>query len=169
MSAVFARHQANSGDPFIDKPRILAGAKVPVAIDSAWKDIIVHRATTALKPCQKTGPGIRQYLELNGTARLLLHHKRPRSYLTATYDVADLHPHKVAAPELAIDCQVEQRTITQSAAFVEKESDLPDLFRLEGTLGTNTPSSVPGLAVDGGVLGVRYLHDCSPLTTMVIG
>lgn len=36
--AIFASHQANPGQPFIDKSSILAAARGPVMIDPAWKD-----------------------------------------------------------------------------------------------------------------------------------
>lgn len=75
--------------------------KCPVRSTRLGKDIIIYRATTALKPRQQTGPGIWQKLELNRPACLLLPETGARSDLPATDDVADLHPHKVAATQIA--------------------------------------------------------------------
>ena len=60
----------------------------------------------------------------------LLHHDRPRSYLAAAHKVANFHLHQVTAPQLAIDRQVEQRSISQATPLVEAEADLQICFGL---------------------------------------
>jgi len=88
-------------------------------------------------------------------------------WLTAADDVADLHTYKIASTQLAIDREVKQRAITQAAAFIQIESNLPYLLRLECALGANSPPRVPDLALGGSRFGFRHLHDHSPVTTMV--
>jgi hypothetical protein len=55
---------------------------------------------------------------LNRPTCFLLHHDRTRSNLSAADKVADLHLHQVAAPEFAVDRQIEQRSISQTAALI---------------------------------------------------
>ena len=51
VRAILASHKTDAGHPFIDKPCILAGAEMPIMIDPAGKDIVVHRAAPPFKPC----------------------------------------------------------------------------------------------------------------------
>jgi hypothetical protein len=96
--------------------------------------IIVHRATPPLKPSQQAGPCVWKQFKLNWPTCFLLHHDRSRSDLPNANEVADLHPHQVAASEFAVDRQVEQRPISQAAALIEVKSYLPYLLRFQGTL-----------------------------------
>lgn len=112
MGAIFASYQTDPSHRLIDKPSILAGADVPIVIDPARRGVVVRSATPTLKPCQQATPSIRQQLKLNRTACLLLHYDCPRSDLPATYNVADLHSHKVAATQLAINREVKKRMVT---------------------------------------------------------
>ena len=98
------------------------------------KDIIVHRAAAPIQPSQQSCPSVRQQLELNGTSCFLLHHDRPRSDLSAADNVTDLHLHQVTASKLAIDRKIKQRPISQAAALIEVETDLPDLLWFQSPL-----------------------------------
>ena len=53
MRTILTAHQTNPGDPFIDEPGILAGAEMPIRIDPAGKDIIIHGAAPPLEPSQQ--------------------------------------------------------------------------------------------------------------------
>lgn len=126
---LLAPHQTNPCNPFIDKPGILARAQMPIMINPAGKYIFVHQAASPLKPSQQAGPRVWEQLELNRPTCFLLHHDRTRSNLSAAYNVSDLHLHEVAATEFTIDRKVEKCTITQAAALIEVESDLPYSLR----------------------------------------
>ena len=106
VRAILASHQADAGHPFIDKPCILAGAEMPIMINPAGKDIVVHCAAAPFKPRQQAGSSVGKQLELHRPTGFLLHHDCTRSDLPAADDVADLHLHQVAAPKLAVDRQV---------------------------------------------------------------
>jgi hypothetical protein len=49
----------------------------------------------------------------------------------------------VAAAQLAVDGEVEKRSVPQSAMLVEPEPDRPDLLRLERSLGADKAAFVP--------------------------
>ena len=55
VCAILASHQTDPCHPFIDKPGILAGAEMPIMINPAGKDIVVHRAAPPLKPSEQAG------------------------------------------------------------------------------------------------------------------
>jgi len=66
-------------------------------INPARKDIIFHRTSPAFEPRQQAGPSILQQFELHRPTCFLLHHDCARSDLAPANDIANFHPHKVAA------------------------------------------------------------------------
>jgi len=88
-------------------------------INPAGKNIVIDRAAPPLEPDQQAGPSVLEQFELNRATCFLLHHHCPRSDLPAADKVANLHLHQVAAPELAVDRQIEQRSISQPATLIE--------------------------------------------------
>ena len=67
--------------PFIDKLGILTCADMPIVIDPARKDIVVHRATSAFQPRQQAGPSAGKQFELNRPTDFQLNHDCSRSDL----------------------------------------------------------------------------------------
>lgn len=114
-------------------------------INPTRKNIIVHCAAPALKPCQKTGPGVRQQFKLYWSACFLLHHDCPRSDLPAADDVTNFHLHKVATTELTVDRKVEQRSIPQAAMLIKEESDLPNMLGFQRSLRSDCAPRIPNL------------------------
>ena len=132
MRAILASYETDTCYPLVDKPRVLAGAEMPIMINPAGKDIIVHSSAAPIQPSEQTCPSIRQEFDLNGPPRFLLHHNCSRSHLSASDNVTDLHLHQVTTPKLAVDRQIDQRAIAQAAALVEVKSSFPGLLRLQG-------------------------------------
>jgi hypothetical protein len=83
----------------------MAGAEMPMMINPAAKDIVVHCATPPFKPREQAGPSVWKQFELDRPTGFLLPHDRTRSDLPAADKVAYLHLHQVAAPKFAVDCQ----------------------------------------------------------------
>jgi hypothetical protein len=169
VRAILTSHQTDPCHPFIDEPGILAGAEMLIMIVPAGEDVVVHRAAPPLEPSQQAGASVWQQLELNWSARFLLHDNRPRSDLPAANKVADLQLHQVAASKFAVDRQVEQRPISNTAALIEVEPDLLYLLRFERTLRANGSSSIPDLTLRGAGCGFRHLHGRSPMARAAIG
>ncbi|HYZ64935.1 MAG TPA: hypothetical protein VE650_20980, partial [Acetobacteraceae bacterium] len=69
--------------------------------------------------------------ELDRSARLLLRHRRSRSYPPANGELTDPDLHEVAATQLAVDGKVEKRPVAKTPFSVELEPDRPNLLRLE--------------------------------------
>ena len=138
-------------------------------INPTGKDIVVHRATPPLVPSQQAGPSVWKHFELNWAPCFLLHHDCPRSYLPSADKIADLHLHQIATSELAVDRQVEQRPISQTASLIEVEPDLSDLLGLKGALRADRFSRIPDRGLGGGGLSFRHLHDLSPMARLAVG
>lgn len=140
MGAIFTSHQTDPSHPFINKTGILPGAEMALVINPAREDVIVNRSASPFEPCQQTGSRIGEQLRLNGPTCFLLHYDRARSDLSATDKVADLHLHQVAASELAVDRQIEQRSIPQTAALIEIKTDSQICF---GFRARFAPTALP--------------------------
>jgi len=96
-------------------------------IDAARERIIVNRAASPLKPGKQAGARIVHQLELNRSTGLLLNDDRARPNVIAAHNLADLALHDVAAPKLAVDRQVEQRSIANAPMLIKKEANCLNL------------------------------------------
>jgi hypothetical protein len=94
-------------------------------IDAARKGVFVDRAAAPLKPCQKAGTRIIHQLEMDRPTRLLQNDDRPGPDLAAADQFADFDLYDVAASPLAIDRQIEKRSVTDAAVLIEEESERP--------------------------------------------
>lgn len=111
VRAVIGSAEANPGDPLIHQPRILPRAEVFGMVGTAREGGGIERASSTLQPGQDAGPSGFQQLELHGPAGLLLDDDRASAYLTAADEVADLDLDDVTSAQLAVDRQVEHRTV----------------------------------------------------------
>nr|WP_292667774.1 hypothetical protein [Mesorhizobium sp.] len=90
---------------------------------------------------------------MDWSAGLLLHHYGSCPYVCTCNDIANLDFDQIAPAQLAVDCQVEKRTIAQASFPVEEEADCPDLFLGKWSLCTNGFASVPCRAtLHGGII-----------------
>jgi hypothetical protein len=80
-------------------------------IDPARKDKVVKRASATFEPSQNAGAGGLQKLELDRPAGLLLNDDCSRTNPTTTDKIADLDFDKVASAQLAVDREIEHRTV----------------------------------------------------------
>ena len=85
-------------------------------------------------------------LELHWLTRFRLDDDGTAANLAAQHKIADPDLHHVAATKLAVDRQIEERTIAHAPVLVEKEADSPDLPRLQRPFRSDLPSRVPGAA-----------------------
>jgi hypothetical protein len=92
----------------MDDPGILPGRQVRLRSDPAGKEIPGVPASNVGKPSLDRGSGLLGDLELHRPARFLLNDGRAVTDTTADADILDLQPHEIAAPEFAVDREVEQ-------------------------------------------------------------
>jgi hypothetical protein len=125
-------------------------------VDSAWKQEVVGSKSGLLDPLLNCVARRRCDLKLHGTLRLLLHDDGSRGDLVAMTDVANLQFHQVAAPELAVNAEIEQRKFTNSVCHLKADPQRPNVLQLEGRLLTDNLSLVPRLALTCDCVG---FHD----------
>ena len=64
----------------------------------------------------------------------------------ADADIIDLQLHEIAAPEFAVDREVEQGEVAGSALHLEPDPDRPHVLRLQRALLPDEAPFVPGIA-----------------------
>jgi hypothetical protein len=79
-----------------------------VRSDPAGKEVSGVPVSNVDKPCLDRGSCPLSNLELHRPARLLLNDGRAVTDPTADADIVDLQSHEIAAPEFAVDREVEQ-------------------------------------------------------------
>ena len=89
------------------------------------------------QPLADCAPGLLGDLELHRPARLLLNDGCAVTDPTADADIVDLQPHEIAAPEFAVDREVEQGEVAGSALHLEPDPDRPHVLRLQRALLPN--------------------------------
>jgi hypothetical protein len=68
--------------------------------------------------------------ELNRSARLLLDYRRSVADRPASAHIINFEPNEVAAPELAVNGEIEHREIAFAAFQLEPNPDRPHILRL---------------------------------------
>jgi hypothetical protein len=115
-------------------------------IDAARKGVFDDRAATPIKPCQKAGTRIIHQLELDRPTRLLLNDDRPGPDLAAADQFADFNLYDIAAPQLAIDRQIEKCSVTDATVLIEEEANGSNLTWLQRSFGSDLAASIPSPA-----------------------
>ena len=99
----------------MDDLGLLPGRQVRVRSDAAGKEVPGAPASNVGKPRLDRGSGLLSDLELHRTAGLLLNDGRAVTHPAADADIVDQQPHEIAAPEFAVDREVEQGEVAGSA------------------------------------------------------
>ena len=115
--------QSDGCNPLINQLSILPSAQMSVAIYPAWEGIVINSAATTLEPCHQASSYVASQFELNRPVRLWLDDSRASPDLTAGNQVADLEFYQVTAAQLAVDGEVEQRSVSDSLLAIEKETN----------------------------------------------
>jgi hypothetical protein len=143
VRAVVGAAKSDSLDPLIDKPGILPRAEMAGMIDAARKDIIGGCATATLKPRNEACSHISGQFELDRSPGLLLDDNRPGPHIGSCQKIADLDLHEVAASQLAVDRQVEQRPVSEARFPIQEKADSPNLFLRQWSFGADRLARIP--------------------------
>src|SRR5215467_8051274 len=146
MRAIGRAIKPSARDPRMDDPGILPGRQVRLRLDPAGKEVLGVPAANVGKPRLDRGSGLLGDLELHWPARFLLNDGRAVTDSTADADIVDLEPHEIAAPEFAVDREVEQGEVPGSALHLKPDPDRPHVLRLQRALLPNKAPFVPGIA-----------------------
>ena len=130
----------------MDDAGVLACRKVRVLPETAREQILSPYFTETGQPISDSASGLLGDFELNRSARLLLDYRRSIANLPARAHVVDLEPNEVAAPQFAVNGQIEHREIAFAVLELEPHPDRPYVLRLQRALLTDQASLVPRLA-----------------------
>lgn len=131
-------------------------------MDSAWEHEIIEAASPPQQPCCQARAGVRCNFKLYGPPGLPLDDHRAVADFRTGHEVADLKLHQIAAPQPAVDRQVEQRTVAEPLLAIKEEPDRPNLLLGERPLGADGSAGIPHNAVLHGGVEVRIGHHLSP-------
>jgi hypothetical protein len=92
-------------------------------------------------------------LKLDRALGLLLHDHRPRHDPSALDDIVDAESHQIAASQLAVYGEVEQREFPGSMIQLQPNPDSPDLFQLQWGLLAEQLTFVPRYCTPFGLRG----------------
>jgi hypothetical protein len=111
MRSVTFPPQTNSDDPLVYETSVLSCADMDSVVNPARKDEVVERASPAFEPSEDTvADGLREF-ELNGSPSFLLNDDCPRPNSAAADDLADFDFDGITSANLAVDRQVEHRSV----------------------------------------------------------
>src|SRR5271165_6351289 len=114
-----------------------------LVVDAAREDVRASIRRSRVQPLLQRGAGLLHDLELNGPAGLVLDNRRPITHAPACGDVVDPKANEIAAAQLAIDGEIEQRQIARVVLHLKPDTNGPDLFRPQGTLLADEAALVP--------------------------
>jgi len=132
--------EADGCHPARNKPSILPVRQAAVAITTAGEkklarflasgfDVVVHGLSRLLRQLKPDGP-----------TGLLLPHRRAIDGIPTRCNVLDPKGDDIAAPQLAVDCEIEHRQVAGPPVHLQSGTDRPNMF---GRNGGFWPMSLP--------------------------
>ena len=114
-------------------------------MESAGKEEVFRLQASLLDPRLQGIPGGRRDFELDRALGLVLQDDSSRLDLIPMAYVADLQSDEIAATQLAVDAQVEQRELAHPVLHLEADAERPDFLELERGLLPHDLALVPRL------------------------
>ncbi len=140
------RIQADASDPLREKASILARREAAIWTPTAGEQEIVGFLASGLEVVIDRLAGLLGDLELDRSAGLPLAHSGSIDGVPLRRDILHLEVHHVTAPQLAIDCQIEERQIPDPPGELQPCPYGPNMSRLQWRLRPREFALVPGLA-----------------------
>ncbi len=141
----------------------MARREAAVWTPTASENEIAGRLSSGLEVVIDRLAGLLGDLELDRSAGLPLAHSGSINGVPMRCDILHLEAHHVTTPQLAIDCQIEERQIPDPPSELQPCPNGPNMPRLQWRLRPREFALVPGLASIG-FKGwfIRYWHDHLP-------
>lgn len=130
MSAVCGTVKPDAVDPRMDDPCILSRRKVWLTPKAAWKKILSVPYLDTAEPVADRCASLFGDFELNGPTCLPLNDSSAIPYLAADADVGYTQSHEIAAPQFAVDREIEQSEVAFTPLQLEPGSNCPYVSRL---------------------------------------
>jgi hypothetical protein len=140
------RVEADRCNPDRDEPSILPGRQGAVVITTATEQKFARFLARGFDVIVDCLPRLFRQLKPDGPTRLLLPHCRAIDRIPARCDV--LHPNcdDIAAPQLAVDCQIEHRQVARPSLHLQSGTDRPNMLCPQRRFLADELTLVPGLS-----------------------
>jgi hypothetical protein len=112
----------------------------------ARKQIVFGFQSRVSDPGEDRFSGRFRDFELNWPLRFLLHDDRARGDSIAVSDIANAQLHEIAAAQLAVDRQIEQRELALPIGQLEPNPNCPNVPEFERCFLPDELALVPGIA-----------------------
>src|ERR1700690_3519584 len=132
MGSIGAYVQSNFANPGFDDSGILPGRQMRRQLYPARKQVILCFECCVPNPSEERFSGRLRNLELNRSLGLLLHDDRARGDSITVCDIADTQLHEIAAAQLTVNRQIEQRRLTLPIGQLEPNPYRPNFLEFEG-------------------------------------
>ena len=141
MRAVAARLETDRRHPLSDEARVLSRRNVRSGMKPAREQEGAADHRRPIHPSRDRSTGVFRDFELNRAARLALDDRYAFADTIADNELGDPRTDEVAAPQLAVDGEIEKSEIAKVAREFEARSDRPDLFRQQRPFLANEPAT----------------------------
>src|SRR5271170_5578249 len=111
--------------------------------EAAWEEVLAVAQRGAGKPITDCCSGLFGNFKLDRSAGFLLDHGSAVPHLASAAYIVDPEPHEIAAPQLAIDGEIEQGEVASPPLKLEPDADGPDLLGLQRALLADEAPFVP--------------------------
>src|SRR2546426_8446584 len=112
--------------------------------ETARKQVLLRLQVRLVDPGCDCGSGRFRQVKLHWPLGLSLHDHRSGQNLVAVRDIANTQIDEITTAQLAVDCEVEHRQVSNLLAVLEVDSDCPDILWLEWRLLPDQLAFVPG-------------------------
>ena len=118
----------------VDDPRVLSCRDVRLVMKAAREEVLPVHWNAIGDPIAECCSGLFGDFELDRSAGFPLDHRGAVPDSASDAHVADLEPHEVTAPQLAVEGQIEQSEVASTLFKVKPDADCPDLLWLQRAL-----------------------------------
>jgi hypothetical protein len=125
-------YRARRGPPIDGRCGHIAASTVWLSPQTAWVQIWALASVEGGEPLADSNTGLLGNLELHRPASLLLNDSSAIANSPAGEHVIDPQPHEIAAPELAVDRQIEHRKIASATFYLQPYSNVQTSFGFSG-------------------------------------
>jgi hypothetical protein len=136
--------RADRSNPARHKPSILPGGHTAIVITTAAEQKLARFLASGFDVIVDGLPRLLRQFRPDGLSGFLLPHCRAVYCIATWRDVLDAKCDDIAAPQLAIDCEIEHRQVTGPPVYLQSGTNRPNMFWPQWRLLANELALVQG-------------------------
>src|SRR5215471_5440589 len=146
MRRVLQWVQADATDPFADETSILPSSQMPIGATPALEQALTRFPPARSEIVVERLPCELSQLEADRPTRFPLPVRRPVDRVPVGRNIVHTEGGEVAAAQLAVDGEIEQRQVTCMPLQLQPGTDRPHVPRSQGRLRSGELALVPSLS-----------------------